>query len=77
MALGFRQVLSPSVKSMAAEQEAVNGGVAIQQSLDLLSQSGDVLAILEDRKDFPMLVRSDIAQALEHLESLERHGAIA
>jgi hypothetical protein len=71
MALGFGQVLSPRVKSMAAKQEAVNGGVAFQQSLDLLSQSSYVLAILEDRKDFPMLVRSDIAQALEHLESFQ------
>ena len=35
MALGFRQVLSPRVKSVAAKQESMNGGVALQQSLDL------------------------------------------
>jgi len=76
MALGFGKVLSPRVKSMAAKKESVNGGVAFQQGLDLLGESSDVLAILEDRKRFAMLVRVDVAQALEHLESFERHGAI-
>ena len=76
MSLGFGQVLTPRVKSMAAKKESVNGGVAFQQGLDLLSQLSDVLTILKDRKDFAMLMRVDVAQALEHLESFERHGAI-
>jgi len=76
MTLGFGKILPPRVKSMAAKQETVNGGVAFQQRLDLLSQLRGVLGILEDRKDFPMLVRTDVAQALKHLESLERHDAI-
>jgi len=76
MPLGFGQVLTPRVKSMAAKQESVNGGVAFQQGLDLLRESSDVLGILKDRKNFAMLMRVDVAQALEHLESFERHGAI-
>lgn len=42
----------------------------------MLGQSSDVLAILKDWQNFPMLVRVDTAQALEHLEPFERHGAI-
>ncbi len=76
MPLGFGQVPTPGVKSMAAKQESVNGGVAFQQGLDLLRQLSDVLGILKDRKNFAMLMRVDIAQALEHLESFKRHGAI-
>lgn len=71
MALGFGQVLPPSVKSMAAKQETVNGWIAFQQRPDLPGQLRNVLGILEDRKDFAMLVRVDAAQALEHLESFE------
>src|ERR1700693_3645997 len=63
MPLGFGQVLTPRVKSMAAKQESVNGGVAFQQGLDLLRQSSDVLAILEDRKRFAVLVRVGVGEA--------------
>lgn len=77
VAFGFGQVLPPRVKSMAAKKESVNGWIAFQQSLDLLRQSRNVLAILKDRKDFAMLMRVDVAQALEHLETFESHGAIA
>ena len=76
MALGFGQVVSPSVQAMAAKQEAVNGGIALQQRLDFLCQLRDVLGIFDDGKDFAMYMRVDVAQAFEHLESFERHGAI-
>jgi hypothetical protein len=76
MALGFGQVLSPSVKSVAAKQEAVNSGVAFQQRSNFLCKLRNVLAILEDGKDFPMLVRVDVAQTLEHLKSFESDSAI-
>lgn len=75
MALGFGEILSPSVKAMAAKQEAVNGGIALQQRLDFLCQLRDVLRIFEDGKDFAMRMRVDVAKAFEHLEPFERHGA--
>jgi len=76
MPLCLCQILPPRIKSMTAKKEAMNGEVALQQRSDLRGQLGDVLGILEDGKDFPMLVRVHAVQALEHLESFECDGAI-
>jgi len=62
MALGFGQVPAPGVEPMPAKQEAVNGRVGFQQRVDLLRQPSDVLTILQDRKNFPVLVGGDATQ---------------
>ena len=76
MALGFGQVPPPGVEPMPAKQEAVNGRVGFQQRVDLLRQPSDVLTILQDRKNFPVLVGGDATQPFQHLVTFERHGAM-
>ena len=76
VALCFVQIFSPGVKSVAAKQESVDGGISVQEYLDLFSKPRDVLAILENREDFPMLMCAHAPQSLEHLESFERYSAI-
>src|SRR6202007_2298440 len=74
MPLCFREVLPPGVKTVPAQQEPVNKRLALQPRAHFLRELSDVLGILEDGKDFLVLVRVHAVQALEHLEAFECDG---
>ena len=48
---------------MAAEKEAVNKRLVLQMRLDVDDELRNVLAVLKDRKNFPMLVGVNTLQA--------------
>ena len=76
MALSLREILPPCVESMAAKKEAVDGRLRLKHCLNLFRELTNVLPILEDGEDFPMLMGVDAPQTLEHLIAFEHNGAI-
>ena len=67
MSLCLFERRTPGIKTVPSQQKAMRRRVFRQPCLDHAGQSGHVLVVFDDGQPFPMNVRSDSFETLEHL----------
>ena len=66
-----RQVLSPSIEAVPAEQEGMCFRMPVERLPNLGREARHVLIILQDRNPFSVRMRYDAVKALQHLVPLD------
>src|SRR5215468_2514158 len=74
--LRLEQILSPSVKPVAAQEKAMRAGMRFQDALHTIRQRRHILTVFEDWEPFAMLMRADPVESLQHLEALDREASV-
>src|ERR1700744_5462235 len=68
--------LTPSIKSVTAQQHAVRARTALQRLLQRLCQGCIILRVFEDRHLLQMLVGSNKTQSLQELIAFDQEFAL-
>ena len=77
MAGGLRKVFPPRVHPMPADEKSVNLRILLQHLRRFRTQRFHVLAVLDNRDPFPMLVCRDAVQPFQHLVAFDEKPALA